>query len=361
MKLIHYLILLVFITSCIENSVFIPPNNKNIDYQGRIDTLNSDKYNLYWSGSSIKINFKGTSVKALLKDEKGENYYNVILDDSVINILYMDTTKKWYNLASNLNNEKHVIKLFKRTEYDRGKTSFYGFEISKHGIIYPLEKNKKTIEFFGNSITCGYGVEDYSGKDSPDSIYTNNYLTYANLTARHFNANYYCTAKSGIGIMISWFDYTIYKIWDKIDPMETNSKWDFSKIQPDIVVINLFQNDSWLVNKPERKEFKEIFGTTPPDETYIINSYIEFIKKIRSAYPNTNIICALGSMDATKEGSLWPGYIKKSVERIKKENSDNKLFTHFFPYKNTPGHPKVEEHKVMAKSLINFINENIEW
>ena len=361
MKIIQYLFVLVFITSCIEKGVFIPPSNEYVDYQGRIDTSRTEEYNLYWPGSSIKINFKGTSVKALLKDKRGENYYNIILDDSVIDILYMDTTKRWYNLASDLNEGGHVLELFKRTEYDRGKTSFYGFEISKNGIICPLEKNNRIIEFFGNSITCGYGIEDYSGNDSPDSIYTNNYLSYATLTARHFNADYYCTSKSGIGIMISWFDYTIHKVWDKIDPMNPDSKWDFSKVQPDIVVVNLFQNDSWLVNMPERKEFKEIFGKTPPDETYIINSYIEFIKKVRSVYPNTEIICALGSMDATRDGSLWPGYIEKSVEILKKENSDNKLYTHFFPYKDTPGHPKVEEHKVMVESLIAFINENIEW
>ncbi len=361
MRKLIYLLVLNLLVACNEATVFITPENDNIYYQGRIDTTNLEKYDLFWSGSSIKISFKGPSVKVLLKDERGENYYNVILDDSVIDILYMDSTKRWYKLASNLKDVGHTLEIFKRTEYDRGKTSFYGFEIPKNSLLCPIPKNKRIIEFFGNSITCGYAVENYSGNDSPDSIYTNNYLTYAAITARHFDADYYCTSKSGIGIMISWFDYTIHKVWDKLNPMDPESKWDFTKIQPDIVVVNLFQNDSWLVDLPERKEFKEIFGTHPPNEKYIINSYIEFIKKVRSVYPNSNIICALGSMDATRDGSPWPGYVTKAVNILKLENSDNKIFTCFFPFKDTPGHPRIEEQQVMANSLIDLIDHNIKW
>jgi hypothetical protein len=39
------------------------------------------------------------------------------------------------------------------------------------------------MEFYGNSITAGYAIEDFSGNDQPDSTYTNNYLSYAAITA----------------------------------------------------------------------------------------------------------------------------------------------------------------------------------
>ena len=221
--------------------------------------------------------------------------------------------------------------------------------------------NNRIIEFFGNSITCGYGVEDTSDNDSPDSIFTNNYVSYAAITARHFNADYYCTSKSGIGIMISWFPQIMPEIWDRLNPLDPESKWDFSKVQPDIVVVNLFQNDSWLVNRPEHEEFKHRFGIAPPKEEFIIESYKNFIEDIRIVYPNANIICALGNMDATKEGSPWPGYIKKAVEIIKNDSNDEKIFTHFFAFKNTYFHPRIDEQKVMAESLIKFIDENINW
>jgi hypothetical protein len=146
-------------------------------------------------------------------------------------------------------------------------------------------------------------------------------------------------------------------IYDRTDPTDPTSKWDFSKYTPDIVVINLFQNDSWIVNMPNHEMFKHYFGTKAPDEATIINAYKNFVSTIRSKYPNASIICALGSMDATREGSVWPGYIQKAVDQL----SDRKIYTHFFPFKNTGGHPNVAEQKVMADDLIGFIEKNIGW
>jgi len=62
-------------------------------------------------------------------------------------------------------------------------------------------------------------------------------------------------------------------------------------------------------------------------------------------------------MDATKEGSPWPGYIEKAVAQI----GDKNILTHFFPYKNTPGHPSVKEQQAMADDLIGFIDQHIKW
>jgi hypothetical protein len=147
------------------------------------------------------------------------------------------------------------------------------------------------------------------------------------------------------------------EIYNRLNPGDPNSKWDFSKYTPDVVVINLFQNDSWLVNQPNHEQFKARFGTTKPDENKIIKAYQDFVMKIRNEYPKASIICTLGSMDITQQGSPWPGYVEKAV----KELNDSKIYTHFMPYKNTPGHPKAAEQKVMADDLIQFIDQNIKW
>jgi hypothetical protein len=219
---------------------------------------------------------------------------------------------------------------------------------------------KRKIEFYGNSITAGYAVEDLSGKDSPDSTYTNNYLSYAAITARHFDAKYQCICKSGIGLTVSWFPLIMPEMYDRLIPENPNSKWDFSLYRPDVVVINLFQNDSWLVQVPESKEFKEFkarFSTQAPNEDDLIDAYQQFVKKIREHYPKAAIICALGSMDASKKGSKWIDYIKKAVANL----NDHTIYTHFMPDKETSGHPSIKEQEVMAKSLINFIEQNIVW
>jgi hypothetical protein len=62
-------------------------------------------------------------------------------------------------------------------------------------------------------------------------------------------------------------------------------------------------------------------------------------------------------MDATKQGSPWPGYIEKVVSNL----HDKKMTTYFFPYKNTPGHPSQAEQQAMADDLISYIEKNIKW
>jgi hypothetical protein len=324
---------------------------------GRVEQDDSAKI-FYWSGTATTMNFDGTNVSATLKDETGNNYFNVILDDSVIAILKPDTIKKSYLLAENLPTGKHSIRLFKRTEFAHGKTWFYGFGL-KNGDVLPSDpEKKKRIEFFGNSITAGYAIEDLSGGDSPDSTNTNNYLTYANLTAQYFDTDYKCICRSGIGIMISWIPIIMPEIYDLLDPLDSTSKWNYSsQSDPDVVVINLMQNDSWLVNLPDYETFKPRFGDTKPTEEEIVEAYQNFVMDIRDKYPDSSIICAMGSMDATQEDSKWPGYLETAVANMK----DDKIYTHFFPFINTNGHPRVSHNQEMAQSLIGFIEENVEW
>jgi len=354
-----FLFVSLFLIACSsQKELVIPYSNSAIEYWGRIDTTSAKAAGLYWSGTSIKLNFKGNSIEALLQDETGDNYYNVIIDQDKLHLLRPDTTKQYYALASNLSKGKHTVEIFKRTEWDRGKSLFSGFKIRNKAKVLPKSAPKKRkIEFYGNSITAGYAVEDLSGKDSPDSTYTNNYLSYAAITARHYDAEYQCICKSGIGVTISWFPLIMPDMYDRLIPQDSTSTWDFSLYQPDIVVINLFQNDSWLVQMPERKEFKTNFGDKAPDDASLIHAYQNFVTQIRQKYPNANIICALGTMDATKKGSKWMDYISTAVTNL----NDKKIYTHFMEFKESPGHPTKQEQEIMANSLIQFIDSTIAW
>lgn len=333
----------------------VPASNELIRVVGRVKN-DRDSITLYWSGTSILAHFNGSELRALLKDERGENYFNIVVDGKYVRYIKLDKVKHYYTLASGLPKEDHTVELVKRNEWDRGKTWFYGLAVNGEMKGLP-PKNKRIIEFFGNSITAGYAIENYTGGDSPDSIYTNNYNTYAAITARHFNADLYCTVKSGIGILISWFPIIMPELYNRLDPDDPSSKWDFKQVTPGIVVINLFQNDAWLIKKPDHPSFKQRFGTKAPDEKTIIEAYRVFVQKIRHVYPQATIICALGCMDAMRPGSPWPGYVRQAVAEL----HDKKIYTHFFPYMNKDGHPRREDNAVMAESLIDFINKNIRW
>lgn len=353
-------LLLLFVLGVLQvacgQTKIIPFDSPNVCYEGRIP-FRADAAELAWPGTSATLVFKGASVSAILQDLDTANYYNVIIDGMVTGKIHPDRVKRSYLLATNLPHGKHRVELFKRTEWDKGKTLFYGFETPAKTKILPRPRDKKRkIEFYGNSITCGYGLEDNTG-DSGYGYFENGYLSYAAITARHFNASFSSISKSGIGIMVSWFPLIMPEMYDRLDPADSTSKWDFGKYTPDVVVINLFQNDSWITTMPDNAQFRKRFGATPPDEELIVESYKNFVATIRNRYPRADIICALGNMDATKPGSAWPGYVKKAVEGL----NDARIYTLFFPYKNTGGHPDAAEQKVMADSLIRFIGKNISW
>jgi hypothetical protein len=351
-------ILLLFVAGFVKaQNQKIMFNQPEITYEGRV-FYTADAAVFSWPGVSATINFEGSDVSAELKDLDTANYYNIIIDQKVVGKIHTDTTRRTYLLASNLPAGTHSVQLFKRTEWDKGKTLFYGFELPAKAKALPTAAPKKRkIEFYGNSITCGYAIEDSSGRDSWHGYFQNNYLTYAALTARHFNAQYYCNSKSGIGIMISWFPFIMPEMYSRCDPTDSSSKWDFSKYTPDVVVINLFQNDSWLVKRTERPEFKKKFGSQAPNDDYIVASYKNFVASIRAKYPQAHIICALGNMDATRAGSPWPGYISKAVEQL----NDSLIHTCFFRFKLTNGHPNIAEQRAMANTLIDFIEKNVKW
>ena len=358
-RIIFLLIAFIVVSGCsIQQELFVGYSNSEIVYSGRIDSSRVKGAQLSWSGTSIKIHFEGESISALLEDEKGDNYYNVLVDNEDLYILRPDTIKRLYQLASKLAKGEHKVEIFKRTEWDRGKTCFYGLQIEGNPklLTRPLP-NKRKIEFYGNSITAGYAIEDFSGNDRPDSTFTNNYLSYAAITARHFNADYHCICKSGIGISVSWFPLIMPEMYDRLDPLDPNSKWDFSLYTPEIVVINLLQNDSWIVNLPDSDEFKLRFGGTTPDDAYFISAYQKFVANIRSRYPRANIICSLGSMDAAKEGSKSMYHIKTAVSNL----NDKMIYAHFLPYIEASTHPSIKDQEEMANSLIKFIEENIDW
>ncbi len=350
-----YLILLfvVAVTCSCRAQVVVKANDPHIHYSGRVAFTDSAAV-LSWSGTSVKINFTGNSVHFRMQDE-GDNYFTEVYDGKVIGVIHQPNGNK-ESVLDGLTSGPHSLELFKRTEWAMGKTLFYGFKVDGKILPSPPTKKRK-IEIFGNSISCGYAILDTTGQDRGSAPYEDGYNSYAALIARHYDAEFVNTSKSGIGVTVSWFPLIMPEMYDRLDATDSTSKWDFKKYKPDLVIINLFQNDSWIVALPDNPQFKARFGTKPPTAEFLINAYSNFVKNVRGKYPMAHIICILGSMDATKAGAPWPGYIEKAVARL----NDKNIYTHIIPYKGTPGHPSAKEQQAMATDLEGFIDKTIKW
>ena len=333
-------------------------DDANLQYTGRVDFTKPSEPQISWPGTSITGNFTGQYLAVTLDDQVGKNYFNVFIDNDLKRpiIIKAEKGEKKYVVAANLAPGKHTFLLTKRTEGEEGATTIKSFELADDGKhLAPPARLKRKIEFFGDSITSGMGNE--SPDDGPDHLLKdkNNFMAYDAITARNLKAELHVTSQSGIGIMISWFPFIMPQFYDQLNAVGNNdSQWDFSSWTPDVVVINLFQNDSWLTDRERR------MNPNPTDEQRI-QAYVDFVKTIRGKYPNAYIVCALGSMDATKEGSKWPGYISTAVARIKQDNPKEKMDAIFFEFTGYGAHPRVKHHQVNATKLTAFIKQEMNW
>jgi hypothetical protein len=336
----------------------VAASDKNIRYVGRVDFSDPAAPRISWPASEIAANFTGSSLSIVLDDDTGSNYFNVIIDGKDASPLILQAARgsKSYQVASGLAPGRHSFRLTKRTEGEEGATAFRGLELDDGAaLLAPPARPRRRIEFFGDSITSGMGNEAPFNGDDAVKRDKNSYLSYAAITARKLGAELHMTSQSGIGVMISWFPFTMPDFYDQLSAVGDNdSKWDFKRWTPDVVVVNLLQNDSWLIGRDHKLH-------PEPDEAERIEAYARFVQRVRALYPKAYIVCALGSMDATRDGSPWPGYVKAAVERLRKEDGDKRIDTVFFPFTGYGAHPRVLQHQANAEKLTAFIKQKMKW
>jgi hypothetical protein len=249
------LLLVCFSTSSLANKL-IPANNDQYLYSGRIDFSQPLGPVISWPGTSIKANFSGTFLAVVLDDEKGKNYFNVIIDGDNTSpyVLQAKQGENTYIINTQLSNVPHSVEIYKRTEGEEGGTRFKGIKIDDNAtLLHPPVAAKRKMEIFGDSITSGMGNEGAdNGADNLGSE-KNNYLAYGSIAARELNAELHTISQSGIGVMISWFDFIMPQFYNQLSAVGNNdTAWDFSTWTPDVVLINLMQNDKWLIDNEKR-------------------------------------------------------------------------------------------------------------
>jgi len=294
MKRFLILAALFIMCGCCNNSTrTITATDAPIRVVGRYATAEDGSISYDWSGVYIDIRFKGTYLAIDLSDTK-RNYYNLTIDGVAQEKFISEgehTTVVLYDNADAPKTE-HIIRIQKATEAEQGCTTLHA--LTTNGKFLPTEDLAlpRHIEFYGDSLTCGYGTESKSG-DEPFTPETENCCyTYAALTAAHFGADYNLIAHSGRGMVrnygdaepISIFETTMssraFRTFDEV----VESKWDFtsSAYRPDAIVITLGTND---------------FSTQPrPTTEAFVDGYRKLIANIRNAWgKQLPILCVVHS------------------------------------------------------------------
>ena len=256
-----------------------------------------------------------------------------------------------------------VVRVLKISEATSSLATISKITTDKQGTISPTAASPLKIEFIGDSITCGYGVDDPDRNHHFKTSTEDNTKTYAYKTAQNLNADYSMVSVSGWGIISGYSgngakqaSSQLPKYYDRLAVSWTNIngvdpravKWDFNTFVPDVIVINLGTNDATYTkgNSTKIDEYKE--------------AYIEFLKDIRSKNPDAYIICSLGMM-----GQDLCNAVEAVVKSYSKLTGDTKVsYLKFANQSPKDGyaadwHPSEKTHEKAATLLTNTIKSVI--
>ena len=334
------------------------PTNENIQYIGRICFDNPLRPRFTFPGTQIIARFTGTSLKMMAKPRSG--YFMVQIDQAEpFKASFMGERDSIVTLATALPQGPHEVRLMYIIEGYDLKPNFWGFLLDKGATLLPPPAlSERTIEFVGNSITCGYGNESTVQADHFDYATENHYLSYAQLTTRALEARTHVVARSGIGVyrcydgpktgspnnvMTTEYEYT--NLYDR------SEKWDFNRFQPQVVCINLGTND---------------LSTNNYDVKLLKEAYKRFLKQVRGHNPKAKIVFLCGSMLNGKELEIAKRLQDETVNEARKAG-DNEVYRFDFTPMNgslkfgADWHPSVWQHQLMATELTAYLRQLMQW
>jgi len=346
---------------------------EQLTWKGR--WMDSDSVRFFnWTASSFEFAFTGKkAVARILSDAKKwkkENFGWIGVFVADLDSDYNLQADKRIELSKNENEcilfESETVKtvkirVMKITENAFGMAGFESLEIDGKLKKLPAHKYDMKLEYIGDSITCGYGIDGVWEKDTFRTDIERADKGYAYLTARKLNADYNMISWSGIGLISTYVPpeaelpdsyWTMPRTWPYTDKSASirlkkdPEPWDASRYKPDYVIINLGTNDqSWTRDKEERN-------------LTFINLYRGLLEEVHRRSPEAKIICCLGVM-----GQMLCPSVEKAVKLFKKEFPSAKIKTLTFPEQlESDGiaadwHPSAVTHEKMARQLSAFIRK----
>lgn len=315
-----------------------------------------------FTGVECTVNLEGD---ALSGDIVHSPRYAIEVDDvRVVDATMGETRHASHTVIKTEQPGRHIVRVLKLSESEDstlGITSVTG-----HGELRPTPQKLRRIEFIGDSITCGYGVDGRLGElystSNEDAT-----KAYAYRTAQALHVDHSLVSFSGYGIISGYTETgmirsecTVPPIYatmgdsygafgDRVKPSDV--PWDFSRFVPDLIVVNLGTNDaSYCTDDAARHEM-------------FTSAYAAFLEDVSAHNPGATLACVLGTMD----GRLT-GCVKNAAERFGAEHPDVPIHTMFFEPQDEANdglavdwHPSARTHERDAKKLAAWISGLPEW
>lgn len=328
--------------------------DNNLHIQGRY-LIRDQQILLGWPGHVLELQVKGPSLGLELYDPYG--VYDVLVNGEPADRWHNPAGMKLVPLSKTVSAVQRVT-LLKRTESVSQPARLTAIEIGKETQLLAWQFPKKPqIEFLGDSMTAGYGVEAPSRECSDKALmgYSNAHRAFAALTAQHFGADYQINAVSGRGLVRNWDgrqpgstyvkDYSRAVLTDPSSAAAWRAQPQVQQWSPDWVVIALGGNDfSTPVKEGER-------WTQDGLSEAFVDAYVKLLVQLQQQYANAYFVLVM-----REDGPL--DVVDSIYTKLRALDMTDNVRTWRYPaqaYTACHWHPSISEQERIAKRLINFL------
>ena len=344
------------------NNIFKLDDPEKMTVFGRA-SVSGEGTALFWTGSAIEFNIKASELYIEIECgyEERELMADIVLDGERSQKLILDNGIRKYTIFKGMDPAKPInVRVIRDTQCmpDDRQSYILLKSIETDGSLSEPDRYDINIEFIGDSITSGEGCGLLKRVEWAPVVF-DAVESYPYKTAKLLNARYDVVSQSGWGLYAAWDGDLTHVLPDLYEQvccitkgeksinLGAHDKYDFTRNDMDVVLINLGTNDSNALKtgKFEKDEFIKAFE----------QKGIEFLKTVRRNNGACNIIWAYGML-----GDKMEPYIKEIIKEYIKETGDRRI--EYLKLSDCKGkdlgarsHPTPAAHSKAAESIADFI------
>ena len=331
---------------------FVPASDEHVAVMGRVERTESGMLRFGYPGVTLRLSVEGPALGIRAGCGGSNCRLGVVIDGKPTRVVPLTPGVSDQMLVDGLAPGTHTIDVVQRTETWQGVVSVHGFMTA--GRLWPAKPwPKRRLLFVGDSVTCGEGIDRAPGCGGDKAASWNAYASYGMLAARALDAQCQLVCYGGRGLVRDWQgkrdvlnapQFFELALADQKRPI----RWDHTRYVPDAVVVSLGTND-----------FVRALGAPPERESYVA-TYVTFVRRIRSLYPDAHIFLTEGAILEPPEKTRLVEYLHATRDRL----GDPRL--HVVPATHYPGdacdaHPTRAQHAAMAEELEPVIARALGW
>lgn len=323
----------------------IAPACGSFRYAGRIDFSDASAPVLIWQGTTVGVEFSGARIVVCFGKATGQNFFDAVIDGRTRLIAVPEGPGSAFELSiPGAASGRHQLTLFKRSEAAAGCVQFRGVRLESGARAWspkpPLSRLR--MEFVGDSITVGACNED-GPADQWTYRGTHDYgESYAHLIAVACGADERCIAVSGMGVATGWVPMTAGQIWNRIYPDPASRIDDLGAWKPDVLLVNLGENDG---------SYPAAHGRPFPLKAFEAG-YVALVRSIRSSYPRAELVLLRGGMHNGARNPALAAAWGRAVHTL--EASDPRISHYVFSHW-TETHPRVKDDEALAAEFEGWL------